>query len=155
MIVLCSSILPHIESFRSSTKRRMETAPLRRGRFCLRRRPTCPCCSSRKWPRHTPKRQQRACSHCPGTTADEAAEVATSDRSCQRADSPARIARRPIEALEGLYCGAQPSTRNFDRERGGAFLCNAPLSAAIVRGRRYHLLVVSGHATLGTCSPTA
>src|SRR3954452_14338537 len=37
MIVLFWSILPHIESFRSSTKRRMETAPLRRGRFRLRR----------------------------------------------------------------------------------------------------------------------
>ena len=49
--VLFWSILPHIESFRSSTKRRMETAPLRRGRFRLRRRPTCPCCSSSKWPR--------------------------------------------------------------------------------------------------------
>src|SRR3954449_9768694 len=88
MIVLFWSILPHIESFRSSTKRRMETAPLRRGPFSFAAQPTCPCCSSRKWPRHTPKRQQRACSHCPGTTADEAAEVATSDRSCQRADSP-------------------------------------------------------------------
>src|SRR3954451_21111540 len=37
MIVLFWSILPHIESFRSSTKRRMVTAPLRRGRFRLRR----------------------------------------------------------------------------------------------------------------------
>src|SRR3954469_6982675 len=67
----------------------------------------------------------------------------------------ARLKLSKAYIVEHSYCGAQPSTRNFDRERGGAFLCNAPLSAAIVRGRRYHLLGVSGHATPGTCSPAA